>query len=108
VQFSSDSLAKRAGRFDAHVRMGYPGEAEKHRILDLYLDRFSIEGDFTRRRLRQVLERDFGKLHLVPSHIEEFVKAGVKRARLARRIPEFSDFEPGIEATKSIANAKQA
>jgi hypothetical protein len=44
----------------------------------------------------------------VPAHIEEFVKAGVKRARLARRVPEFSDFEPGIEATKSIATAKPA
>jgi hypothetical protein len=42
----------------------------------------------------------------VPAHIEELVKAGVKRARLARRVPEFSDFEPGIEATKSIATAK--
>jgi len=103
-----DALAKRAGRFDAHVRMGYPGEAEKQRILELYLDRFAIEDDFTRRRLQQVLGRDFARLHLVPSHIEEFVKAGVKRARLARRTPEFSDFEPGIEATKSIAIARPA
>jgi len=36
------------------------------------------------------------------------VKAGVKRARLARRPPEYSDFEPGIEATKSIAIAKSS
>jgi hypothetical protein len=51
---------------------------------------------------------DIGRLYLVPAHIEEFVKAGVKRARLARRVAEFSDFEPGIEATKSIATAKPA
>jgi hypothetical protein len=101
-----EALAKRAGRFDAHVRLGYPGEADKRRVLDLYLGRFGVDDDFTRRRVRQVLERDFAKLHLVPAHIEEFVKAGVKRARLARRVPEFSDFEPGIEATKSIATAK--
>ena len=59
-------------------------------------------------RLHQTLNRDLGRLHLVPAHIEEFVKAGVKRARLARRVPEFSDFEPGIEATKSIATTKPA
>jgi len=59
-------------------------------------------------RLHQSLSRDLGRLHLVPAHIEEFVKAGVKRARRARRAPEFTDFEPGIEATKSIAVAKPA
>lgn len=103
-----DALAKRAGRFDAHVRMGFPSEDEKQRILNLYLDRFGVLDDFTRRRLQKTLTRDFGRLHLVPAHIEEFVKAGVKRARLARRVAEFSDFEPGIEATKSIAAAKPA
>jgi SpoVK/Ycf46/Vps4 family AAA+-type ATPase len=103
-----EALAKRAGRFDAHVRMGYPGDTDKQRILNLYLDRFDVAGEFTRRRLQQTLERELGRLHLVPAHIEEFVKAGVKRARLARRIPEFADFEPGIEATKSIATAKPA
>jgi hypothetical protein len=103
-----EALAKRAGRFDAHVRMGFPSDEEKQKILDLYLDRFGIADDFTRRRLQQTLVRDLGRLHLVPAHIEEFVKAGVKRARLARRVPEFSDFEPGIEATKSIATAKPA
>ena len=103
-----EALAKRAGRFDAHVRMGYPSDEEKQKILNLYLDRFGIADDFTRRRLQQTLGRDLGRLHLVPAHIEEFVKAGVKRARLARRVPEFSDFEPGIEATKSIALAKAA
>ena len=101
-----EALAKRAGRFDAHIRMGYPGDADKQRILDLYLDRFGVNDDLTRRRLQQTLTRDFGRLHLVPAHIEEFVKAGIKRARLARRIPEYQDFEPGIEATKSIATAK--
>lgn len=101
-----DALAKRAGRFDAHVRLGYPSEADKQRILDLYLDRFGVDDDITRRRIRQAINRELGKLHLVPAHIEEFVKAGVKRARLARRIPEFSDFEPGIEATRSIAAAR--
>jgi AAA+ superfamily predicted ATPase len=101
-----EALAKRAGRFDAHVRMGYPGEAEKLRVLDLYLDRFGVRDDLTCRRLKQTLTRDFARLHLVPAHIEEFVKAGVKRARLARRVPEFSDFEPGIESTKSIAKEK--
>ena len=35
------------------------------------------------------------------------MKAGVKRARLARRAPEYSDFEPGIESTKSVALPKQ-
>lgn len=103
-----EALSKRAGRFDAHIRMGYPGAAERQRILDLYLDRFGIEDELTRRRVQQALDRDLGKLNLVPAHIEEFVKAGVKRARLARRIPEFSDFEPGIESTKSIATAKPA
>jgi hypothetical protein len=103
-----EALAKRAGRFDAHVRMGYPSDEDKQRILDLYLDRFGVNDDVTRRLLRQTLTRDLGRLHLVPAHIEEFVKAGVKRARLARRIPEYSDFEPGIEATKSIATAKPA
>jgi len=101
-----DALGKRAGRFDVHVRMGYPGDAEKQRILDLYLGRYEVSDDLTRRRLQQALSRDLGRLHLVPAHIEEFVKAGIKRARLARRTPEFSDFEPGIEATKSIASAK--
>jgi hypothetical protein len=103
-----EALAKRAGRFDAHVRMGYPNELEKQQILDLYLDRFGVNDDFTRRRLQQVLNRELGRLYLVPAHIEEFVKAGVKRARLARRVPEFADFEPGIEATKSIAATKPA
>jgi hypothetical protein len=98
-----EALAKRAGRFDAHIRMGYPSNADKQRILDLYLDRFGVSDDFTRRRLQQTLNRDLGRLHLVPAHIEEFVKAGIKRARLARRAPEYLDFERGIEATKSIA-----
>jgi len=103
-----EALAKRAGRFDAHVRMGFPNDDEKKQILDLYLDRFGVRDDFTRRRLHLTLTRDLDRLHLVPAHIEEFVKAGVKRARLARRVPEYSDFEPGIEATKSIAVAKPA
>jgi hypothetical protein len=47
-------------------------------------------------------------LQLVPAHIEEFVKAGVKHARLAHRPAEYQDFEPGIEATKSIATMKPA
>jgi AAA+ superfamily predicted ATPase len=101
-----EALAKRAGRFDAHVRMGYPSDADKQRILDLYLDRFGVNDELTRRRLQQTLTRDFGRLHLVPAHIEEFVKAGIKRARLAHRPPEYLDFEPGIEATKSIATQK--
>lgn len=103
-----EALAKRAGRFDAHVRMGYPSEETKLSILLLYLDRFGVVDELTRRRLQGVLTREFSKLHLVPAHIEEFVKAGVKRARLARRAPEFSDFEPGVEATKSIASVKPA
>jgi AAA+ superfamily predicted ATPase len=103
-----EALAKRAGRFDAHVRMGYPTDADKQRVLNLYLDRFGVTDDFTRRRLQQALTRDLGRLHLVPAHIEEFVKAGIKRARLAGRAPEYQDFEPGIEATKSIATAKPA
>jgi AAA+ superfamily predicted ATPase len=101
-----EALAKRAGRFDAHIRMGYPSEAEKQRILELYLNRFGVNDELTRRRLQLTLSRDLGKLHLVPAHIEEFVKAGIKRARLARRPPEYQDFEPGIEATKSIAMPK--
>ncbi len=101
-----EALAKRAGRFDAHIRMGYPTDADKERILALYLDRFGVSDDFTRRRLQQTLDKDLGRLHLVPSHIEEFVKAGIKRARLAGRAPEYLDFEPGIEATKSIATPK--
>jgi len=101
-----EALAKRAGRFDVHIRMGYPSDADKQRILELYLDRFGVNDDFTRRRLQQTLQKDLGRLHLVPAHIEEFVKAGIKRARLARRAPEYLDFEPGIEATKSIATAK--
>lgn len=101
-----EALAKRAGRFDAHIRMGYPSDADKQRILDLYLDRFGVKDELTRRRLQQVLKREFSRLHLVPSHIEEFVKAGIKRARLAGRAPEYQDFEPGIEATRSIAIAK--
>lgn len=103
-----EALAKRAGRFDAHIRMGYPSDADKQRILDLYLDRFDVNDELTRRRLQQTLTRDLGRLHLVPAHIEEFVKAGIKRARLARRPPEYLDFEPGIEATKSIATQKPA
>ena len=103
-----DALTKRAGRFDAHVRLGYPAAQERQRILDLYLDRFDVADELTRRRVQQALDRDLGRLNLVPAHIEEFVKAGVKRARLARRVPEFSDFEPGIESTKSIATAKPA
>ena len=101
-----EALSKRAGRFDAHIRMGYPSDADKERILGLYLDQLSVTDDFTRRRLLQALNRDLGRLHLVPAHIEEFVKAGIKRARLAGRAPEYSDFEPGIEATKSIATQK--
>jgi AAA+ superfamily predicted ATPase len=103
-----EALSKRAGRFDAHIRMGYPSDADKDRILSLYLDRFGVSDDFTRRRLQQTLNRDLSRLHLVPAHIEEFVKAGIKRARLAGRAPEYSDFEPGIEATKSIATQKPA
>jgi SpoVK/Ycf46/Vps4 family AAA+-type ATPase len=101
-----EALAKRAGRFDAHVRMGYPSDADKQRVLNLYLDRFGVTDDVTRRRLQQALTRDLGRLHLVPAHIEEFAKAGIKRARLAGRAPEYLDFEPGLEATKSIATAK--
>ncbi len=100
------ALAKRAGRFDVHIRLGYPSDADKQRILELYLDRFGVNDDLTRLRLQQALQRDLGRLHLVPAHIEEFVKAGIKRARLAGRTPEYLDFEPGIEATKSIATAK--
>ncbi|WP_298243117.1 ATP-binding protein [uncultured Bradyrhizobium sp.] len=103
-----EALAKRAGRFDAHIRMGYPSDDDKRRILELYLDRFAVTDELTRRRLQQTLTRDFGRLHLVPAHIEEFVKAGIKRARLAQRPPEYLDFEPGIEATKSIATQKPA
>jgi AAA+ superfamily predicted ATPase len=103
-----EALAKRAGRFDAHIRMGYPNDDDKQRILDLYLDRFGVSDEFTRRRLQQTLNQDLSRLHLVPAHIEEFVKAGIKRARLARRAPEYQDFEPGIEATKSIATSKAA
>jgi len=103
-----DALAKRAGRFDAHIRMGYPSDADKKRVLDLYLDRFQVHDEVTRRRLHQALTRELGRLHLVPAHIEELVKAGIKRARLARRVPEYSDFEAGIEATKSIAAMKPA
>lgn len=103
-----EALAKRAGRFDAHIRMGYPSDADKQRILDLYLDRFGVNDELTRRRLQQVLTRELGRLHLVPAHIEEFVKAGIKRARLAHRPPEYLDFEPGIESTKSIATQKPA
>jgi SpoVK/Ycf46/Vps4 family AAA+-type ATPase len=103
-----EALSKRAGRFEAHIRMGYPSEADKQRILDLYLDRFGVNDDFTQRRLQQTMTRDLGRLHLVPAHIEEFVKAGIKRARLAGRPPEYLDFERGIEATKSIATAKPA
>ena len=103
-----EALAKRAGRFDAHIRMGYPSDAVKERVLNLYLDRFGVHDELTRRRLQQTLTRDLGRLHLVPAHIEEFVKAGIKRARLAQRPPEFLDFEPGIEATKSIAAQKPA
>jgi AAA+ superfamily predicted ATPase len=103
-----EALAKRAGRFDAHIRMGYPSDEDKLRILNLYLDRFGVNDELTRRRLQQTLTRDFSRLHLVPAHIEEFVKAGIKRARLARRPPEYLDFEPGIEATKSIATQKPA
>jgi hypothetical protein len=103
-----EALAKRAGRFDAHIRMGYPSDADKQRILALYLDRFGVGDDLTRHRIQQALIRDLGRLHLVPAHIEEFVKAGIKRARLARRAPEYQDFEPGIEATKSIATLKPA
>jgi hypothetical protein len=88
--------------------MGYPSDADKQRILELYLDRFGVNDELTRRRLQQSLTRDFGRLHLVPAHIEEFVKAGIKRARLAQRPPEYLDFEPGIEATKSIATQKPA
>jgi len=101
-----DALAKRAGRFDAHVRMGYPDEEAKTRVLDLYLDRFGVADELTRRRLQMTLAKDLRRMRLVPAHIEEFVKAGVKRARLARRVPEYSDFEPGIDAIKSIASAK--
>ena len=97
-----DALAKRAGRFDAHIRMGYPSDADKKRVLDLYLDRFQVHDEVTRRRLHQALTRELGR------HIEELVKAGIKRARLARRVPEYSDFEAGIEATKSIAAMKPA
>ena len=103
-----EALAKRAGRFDAHIRMGYPSDDVKQQILGLYLDRFGVNDELTRRRLQQTLNRDLGRLHLVPAHIEEFVKAGIKRARLARRPPEYLDFEPGIEATKSIATQKPA
>ena len=103
-----DGLAKRAGRFDAHVRMGYPNEETKQRVLELYLDRFGVADELTRKRLQTTLVRDLGRLQLVPAHIEEFVKAGIKRARLARRVPDYSDFEPGIEATKSIASVRAA
>ena len=82
-----EALAKRAGRFDAHIRMGYPSDADKRRVLDLYLDRFAVNDELARRRLQQALARELGRLHLVPAHIEELVKAGIKRARLARRAP---------------------
>ena len=105
-QAIDEALSKRAGRFNVHIRMGYPSDADKQCILDLYLDRFGVSDDFTRRRLQQTLNKELGRLHLVPAHIEEFVKAGIKRARLAGRVAEYLDFEPGIEATKSIATAK--
>ena len=103
-----EALSKRAGRFESHVRLGYPAEEEKRKILDLYLERFGVRDEFTRVRLHHALTHELGKLQLVPAHIEEFVKAGVKRARLARRLPEYTDFEPGVEATKSIAAARSS
>jgi hypothetical protein len=103
-----EALSRRPGRFDAHVRMGYPTDEEKQRILDLYLDRFGVIDKLTRRRLQTLLIKEFLQLQLVPAHIEEFVKAGVKRGRLARRAPEYSDFEAGLQAIKSIALPKQA
>ena len=103
-----EALSKRAGRFDAHIRMGYPNSDEKAQILLLYLNKFGVNDEFTRTRLQHILSNDLAKLHLVPAHIEEFVKAGVKRARLARREPQFQDFEPGIESTKSISAIKPA
>ena len=101
-----EALAKRAGRFDAHIRMGYPSDADKQRILDLYLDRFGVNDDFTRHRLQQILTRDLGRLHLVPSHIEEFVKAGIKRARLARRAPEYSGLRAGHRSDEVDRHAR--
>ena len=46
------ALSRRAGRFDAHVRMGYPTDDEKQRVLELYLDRFYVADKLTRRRLQ--------------------------------------------------------
>jgi len=69
-----EALAKRAGRFDADVRMGYPSDADKQRILELYLDRFGVSDHVTRKRLQQALTRELGRLHLVPSHIEHSLR----------------------------------
>jgi SpoVK/Ycf46/Vps4 family AAA+-type ATPase len=52
----ANALAKRAGRFDAHVWMRPPGTAERQRILDLYLDRFCVDDELTQRRIRQALD----------------------------------------------------
>ena len=46
------ALSSAAGRFDAHVRMGYPTDDEKLRVLELYLDRFNVHDKLTRRRLQ--------------------------------------------------------
>ena len=54
-----EALSRRAGRFDAHVRMGYPTDREKERVLDLYLDRFGVAERLTRRRLQMILHPGF-------------------------------------------------
>ena len=88
--------------------MGYPTDREKEHVLDLYLDRFGVAERLTRRRLQMILTRDFARLQIVPAHIEEFVKAGVKRDRLrAPRRPNIPTLNPGSSSTKSVALPKQ-
>ncbi len=62
-----EALAKRAGRFDAHVRMGYPSDADKQRILNLYLDRFAVNDDVTRGRIQQALSQELSSTPPRPS-----------------------------------------
>lgn len=96
------AMAKRPGRFDVHVQVPPPDPALKKQILDLYLAKFSIPAPLAD-EVRTLFDRRLVNLPLVGAHVEEFIRAGVKRGMLKQGAPTIADFEPGAAAVASVA-----
>jgi GTPase SAR1 family protein len=94
------ALSKRAGRFDVHLKLPAPTRDQKLEILHVHMRRLEIP-DTVKPEIEQIFTKNLLDLPVVGAHIEEFIKAGVKRGLLKGEVTSF-DFQPGIEAIRSI------